>query len=142
VIRFVTWLFYDTVSHAEAMTWQLRPGRINVNDVVAIHVIGVTLCLMSLNCSHQQAHCLPSRWYMSTEHQGRMIMAGKRVELGGKPVPGTLCPPQIPHRLNWEQSQASTLRSHWLSAWAIAWPFVIDESGGMQFWPTYTITFL
>jgi hypothetical protein len=39
------------------------------------------------------------RWYMSVESHGGMILTGEIKELGERPVPLPLCPPQIPHGL-------------------------------------------
>jgi hypothetical protein len=35
------------------------------------------------------------------ENHGGMILMGKTEELGGKPVPVPLCPPQIPRGFTW-----------------------------------------
>jgi hypothetical protein len=50
---------------------------------------------MSLNCSHQWAHCSSPRWYVSVESHGGMILTGKPKNSREKPVPVPLCPPQI-----------------------------------------------
>jgi hypothetical protein len=52
---------------------------------------------------------------------------GKTEELGGKPVPVLLCPSQIPHGLPWVRTLASTVRSRWLTAWAMAWPIYLGS---------------
>jgi hypothetical protein len=39
-----------------------------------------------------------------------------------KPAPVPLCPPQIPHDLTWDRTQAATVGSWRLTAWAMAWP--------------------
>jgi hypothetical protein len=43
---------------------------------------------------------------------------GKTDGLGEKPVPVSLCPPQIPHGLPWTQTRASAVRRWRLTAWA------------------------
>jgi hypothetical protein len=40
-----------------------------------------------------------------------------------KPATVPLCPPQIPHDLTWDRTQATTVGSQWLTAWAMARPF-------------------
>jgi hypothetical protein len=42
----------------------------------------------------------------------------KTEELGEKPVPVPLCPPQIPHGLTWERTRASAVRGRRLTTWA------------------------
>jgi hypothetical protein len=36
-----------------------------------------------------------------------------------------LCSPQIPHGLTWVRTHTSMAKGHWLTTWAIAWPFLI-----------------
>jgi hypothetical protein len=47
---------------------------------------------------------------------------GKTEELGEKPVPVPLCPPQIPHGLTRERTRASAVRGRRLTTWAMARP--------------------
>jgi hypothetical protein len=47
---------------------------------------------------------------------------GKTEELGEKPVPVPLCPPQIPHGLTRARSRASAVRGRRLTTWAMARP--------------------
>jgi hypothetical protein len=47
---------------------------------------------------------------------------GKTEELGEKPVPVPLCPPQIPHRLNRDRTRPSAVGGRRLTAWAMARP--------------------
>jgi hypothetical protein len=50
---------------------------------------------------------------------------GRKTEgLREKPVPVSLCPPQIPPGLIWPRTRASTVRSRRLTAWAMARPEV------------------
>jgi hypothetical protein len=44
---------------------------------------------------------------------------GKPEELGEKPVPVPLCPPQIPHGLTRERTRASAVRGRRLTTWAM-----------------------
>jgi hypothetical protein len=48
-----------------------------------------------------------------------MVLTGKSDWLGEKPVPVLLCPPQIPHGLPWERTQASAMRIQRLIIWAM-----------------------
>jgi hypothetical protein len=41
-------------------------------------------------------------------------------ELGEKPVPVPLCPPQIPHGMTWVRTGASGVRGRRLTAWVMA----------------------
>jgi hypothetical protein len=50
---------------------------------------------------------------------------GKTEELGEKPVPVPLCPPQIPHGLTQAWTRASAVRGRWLTTWAMARPWVV-----------------
>jgi hypothetical protein len=45
---------------------------------------------------------------------------GKTEVLGEKPVPVSLCPPQIPHGLTRDQIRATAVRGRRLTAWAMA----------------------
>jgi hypothetical protein len=47
---------------------------------------------------------------------------GKTEELGEKPVPASLCPPQIPHGLTGDRTRASAVGGRRLTAWAMARP--------------------
>jgi hypothetical protein len=47
----------------------------------------------------------------------------KTEELGEKPAPVPLCPPQIPHGLNRARTRASAVRGRRLTAWAMARSF-------------------
>jgi hypothetical protein len=47
---------------------------------------------------------------------------GKAEELGEKPVPVPLCPPQIPRRLTRDRTRASAVGGRRLTAWAMARP--------------------
>jgi hypothetical protein len=42
---------------------------------------------------------------MSMENDGRMILTGETEELGAKPIPVPLCPPQISHGLTWARTR-------------------------------------
>jgi hypothetical protein len=44
---------------------------------------------------------------------------GKTEELGGKPVPVPLCPPQIPHELTRARTRASAVKDRRLTTWAM-----------------------
>jgi hypothetical protein len=52
---------------------------------------------------------------------GMRIDRGKR-STRRKPVPVSLCPPQIPHVLMWARARAAAVGSWWLTAWAMARP--------------------
>jgi hypothetical protein len=51
---------------------------------------------------------------------------GGTEELGEKPAPMPLCPPQIPHRLTRTHTRISAVRDRWLIAWAMARPKIFD----------------
>jgi hypothetical protein len=71
---------------------------------------------MSLNCEHQRTCCLSPRWYMSMERHDGIILTGKTEELGDKPVPVSLCLPQIPYRLTRAQTRYSPVTGRALIA--------------------------
>jgi hypothetical protein len=77
---------------------------------------------------------LSSRWMRIEIHSG-MIFTGIIEELGEKPVPIPLCPPQIPHGLTWTRTRVSALRGGRLTAWAKARPntFIISGYSEMQY---------
>jgi hypothetical protein len=60
---------------------------------------------------------------MSFESDGGIIYwQGKTEELGEKPAPVPLCPPQIPYRLNRARTRASAVRRRRLTTWVMARP--------------------
>jgi hypothetical protein len=62
---------------------------------------------------------------MSLESDGRIrpiYWQEKTEELGEKPVPLPLCPPQIPHGLTRARTPASAVRDRRLTTWAMARP--------------------
>jgi hypothetical protein len=59
------------------------------------------------------------------ESHGGMILAEENEELREKPVPVPLCPPWIPHGLTGSWTQASIMGGHRLTAWAMAWLYVL-----------------
>jgi hypothetical protein len=61
------------------------------------------------------ANPAPVEWYWQ----------GKTEELGEKPVPVPLCPPQIPHGLNRAQTRASAVRGRRLTTWTMARPVLL-----------------
>jgi hypothetical protein len=70
---------------------------------------------MSPNCGHQRAYCSSPKWSMSMESHGGMILTGKTEELGEKPVPVPLCPPQIQHGPTRARTRASAVRNTFLN---------------------------
>jgi hypothetical protein len=71
-------------------------------------------------------YCLSPR---SMESHSGMILTGKTEELGEKPVPVPLSPPQIPHGLTQVQTRSSALKGQQLTTWAITL---------CKFWTNYT----
>jgi hypothetical protein len=71
---------------------------------------------------------------------------GKTEELGEKPVPAPLCPPQIPHGLTRAQTRASAVRGRRLTTWAMARPpllttwHLIPSFISFFFWTTYLLS--
>jgi hypothetical protein len=68
---------------------------------------------------------------------GMRIGKGNR-SIRRKPVPVPLCPPQIPHDLNWARTWAAEVGSRWLNAWAMSRPWHCGHfhdlySGGVWF---------
>jgi hypothetical protein len=53
---------------------------------------------------------------MSVDSDGGMILTGKTEELGEKPVPVPLFPPQISHGLTQVRTRASAVRGRRLTA--------------------------
>jgi hypothetical protein len=49
------------------------------------------------------------------ENDGGMMLRGKTEELGEKPVPVPLCPPQIPHGLTRARTRDSAVRGRRLT---------------------------
>jgi hypothetical protein len=52
-----------------------------------------------------------------------MKLTGENRQLGEKPVPVPLCPPQTPHALTRDRTRASAVKSRRLTAWAMARPW-------------------
>jgi hypothetical protein len=53
-----------------------------------------------------------------------------------KPAPAPLCPPQIPHDQTRDRARAAAVGSQRLTAWAMAWPFLLRNST----WPFLLMT--
>jgi hypothetical protein len=51
---------------------------------------------------------------------GMILTGGETEELGEKPIPLSLRPPQIPHELTQVWIWASVVRGQWLTTWAMA----------------------
>jgi hypothetical protein len=71
---------------------------------------------------------------------------GKTEELGEKPVPVPLCPPQIPHGLTRARIRSSAVRGRRLTTWAMVRPY-IDlgpwrlHNGGYSYYPSCSLLF-
>jgi hypothetical protein len=77
----------------------------------------------------QEAYCA-TLWcsfsfFLVKEPRWNETDRGKPKYSGEKPVPVPLCPPQIPHGLTRDRTQASAVRGRRLTAWAMARPSVI-----------------
>jgi hypothetical protein len=72
-------------------------------------------CLLTL------AYYAFRRWYEFGERRWSDTDR-KNEELGEKPVPVSLCPPQIPHGLTRARTRASAVRGRWLTTWAMVRP--------------------
>jgi hypothetical protein len=75
-------------------------------------------CLLTL------AYYAFPRWYEFGERRWNDILTGENEELGEKPVPVPLFPPQIPHGLSRARKRASAVRGRRLTAWAMVRPKV------------------
>jgi hypothetical protein len=54
-----------------------------------------------------------------------MKLTGENWQLGEKPVPVPLCPPQTPHGLTRDRTRASAVEGRRLTAWAMARPICL-----------------
>jgi hypothetical protein len=57
---------------------------------------------------------------------GGMVLTGDTEEIGEKPVPVPLCPPQIPHGPNRMRTPASEMRGRRLTASDMARPLLLS----------------
>jgi hypothetical protein len=64
--------------------------------------------------------------FPSNEQPVEWNWQGKTEELGEKPVPVPLCPPQIPHGLSRDRTRASAVGGRRLIAWAMARPAFVS----------------
>jgi hypothetical protein len=76
----------------------------------------------SLNYSHNKAYYSYPRLHTSMQSYGGLILTGETEEVREKPVPVPHCPPQITHGLTLQRTQASVVKSQWLTAWTMALP--------------------
>jgi hypothetical protein len=56
------------------------------------------------------------------EAVGGMRIGKEHQSAWRKSAPVPLCPPQISHYINWDQTWATTLGSRQLTTWAVVWP--------------------
>jgi hypothetical protein len=89
-----------------------------------------------------EAYCATLWWrwlvfsfFRVMEHRWNLIDGGKPKYSGEKPVPVPLCPPQIPHGLTRDRTQASVVRGRRLTAWAMARPRLTVTYTLPQTWP-------
>jgi hypothetical protein len=96
----------------------------------------------SLNCCHYRTCRSSPRWYEFGERRWNDILTGETEELGEKPVPVPLCPPQIPHGLTRARTRASAVRGRRLTAWTTARPsdFHTAINFGMRYYNTRYVT--
>ena len=57
---------------------------------------------------------------------------GKSAVLGATPVSIPRCPPQSPHKLAYNQTQASAVTGSWPTAWVMAWPAALTQDTQVQ----------
>jgi hypothetical protein len=78
---------------------------------------------MSMGWDHvSELHLPAGLWYMSMENHGGMMLAGETEEHWEKPVPMTLCPPQILHELTGAPTRTLAVRYRRLTVWATVLP--------------------
>jgi hypothetical protein len=65
-------------------------------------------------------------FFQVMEQRWNEIDRGKSKYSGRKPVPVSLCPPQIPHGLTRDRTRPCAVRIRRLTAWAMARPFLSD----------------
>jgi hypothetical protein len=86
-----------------------------------VHVLvdGMRLCLWNAATNGPIVH--PSGDILVWAcRPGEIILTGETKDLGEKPVPVPLCPPQFPYQLTWVRICTSAVRRWQLTAWAIA----------------------
>jgi hypothetical protein len=108
------WLDFST------RTQTFSEGQVHHSDFLSIEWLCDGVRLTSLNCCHYRTHCSSpdDMWVWRTTVD--WYWQGKTEELGEKPVPLPLCPPQISSGLTRARSRASAVRGQWLTAWAMA----------------------
>jgi hypothetical protein len=77
----------------------------------------VTRCLWTAAAKGPIVHSQDDIWLCRATVE--WYWQGKTEELGGKPVPVPLCPPQNPHGLNRARTRVSAVRGQRLAAWSM-----------------------
>jgi hypothetical protein len=81
--------------------------------------VGLTQAWMPTYVSILRIPQMISVWRATVE----WYWQGKTEEMGGKPVPGLLCPPEITHGLTRARTRASAVRGRRLTTWATVRPW-------------------
>jgi hypothetical protein len=77
-----------------------------------------------------------------------MKLTGENRQLGEKPVPVPLCPPQTPHGLIRDRTRASAVEGRRLTAWAMARPlfmcfvWISEQTALVSLYNTYWMVFI
>jgi hypothetical protein len=100
--------------------------------VIFVNVSGVRLCLWTTATNWPIIHSLGDIWVCRAMVE--WYWQGKREELGEKPVPVPLCPPQIPHGLTQSQTRAFVMRGWWHNCLSLGMASVIVTN-----WQLWTI---
>jgi hypothetical protein len=99
-----------------------KPQSILFNVMSIVHVNGVRLCPWTAASNGAIVHPLDDIWAWKATVEWHW--QGKAEELGEKPVPLSLCPPQILHVLTYLQTWNLAVRDQWLTTWTMAQPFI------------------
>jgi hypothetical protein len=117
------WIYYSdllVVHQAELQFWALA-ASMKLSVSFRLLDLGQSARLLGRVISSSQGLCVSAPGDCEDGEVGGMNCFGRgNRSIRRNPAPTPLCPPQIPHELNWARNRVSAVGSRQLIAWAMA----------------------